>query len=245
MGRLSQSTNLFVELYDEWMDDDQAYQDWINFYKRNVPQPVNSLLELACGTGNISQFLAQDIARYVASDLDLAMLDQAKVKLPEHVQFQVMNMQEITIDETFDCILCAADSMNFNQSVEQLTQTAQTVWDHLNEDGMFVFDVHHPDRLKQYEEAYVETGTIKSIDFQYVLSSSKQKLTHEFHWFVGAYPTTQVYTQHVFFESEIKKAFPSSKWKLTVENDEGKSGFVSGEKWLIAAQAIKPKGEKQ
>lgn len=245
MGRLSQSTNLFVALYDEWMDDDQAYQDWINFYKKHVPQPVTSLLELACGTGNISKYIAADIPRYVATDIDKEMLEQAKVKLPEHVEFKVMNMQDITIDETFDCVLCAADSMNFNQSLNQLTQTANTVWEHLKPDGMFVFDVHHPNRLKQYKEAYVETGTIKMIDFEYVLSSEAQTLIHEFHWYVGAYPTVQHYVQHIFLEAEIKQAFPSSKWKITVENDMGEPGFTLGEKWLVAAQAIKPKGDTQ
>ena len=245
MGRLSQSTNLFVDLYDEWMDDEQAYLDWINFYHHHVKQPVDTLLELACGTGNISKYLVDEVAHYVATDIDIEMLEQAKAKLPDHVNFKVMNMQDITIDETFDCVLCAADSLNFNLTIQQLIQTANTVWDHLKPNGKFVFDVHHPNRLKQYKEAYVETGTIQGIDFEYVLSSQLQDLTHEFYWYMGSYPTTQQYVQHVFLEEEIKQAFPSFKWKLTVENDVGEPGFVLGEKWLIIAQAIKPEGEKQ
>ena len=243
MGRLAQSTNIFVELYYEWMDDEQAYLDWIDFYKRHVSQPVSSLLELACGTGNISKYLAEGIPKYMATDIDIHMLEQAKVKLPNHVCFMQMDMQNITIVETFDCVLCAADSMNFNQSVQELIKTADGVWEHLSHNGMFVFDVHHPNRLNQYKESYVETGSIQGINYEYILTSAMQSLTHEFYWYVGSYPTTQQYVQRIFSEAEIKQAFPSSKWNLIVENDQGESGFVSGEKWLIAAQAIKLEGE--
>lgn len=242
MGGLPQSTNIFVDLYDEWMDDQEAYDAWVVFYRRHVPQPVGSILELACGTGNISQAIALDVPRYVASDIDPDMLIQAKNKLPSHVEFQVMNMQDITINESFDCVLCGADSMNFNQSLDELKQTASMVWNHLKPNGIFVFDVHHPNRLKQFKEAYVETGEIQGINFEYVLSSEDQKLTHDFYWYINSYPTIQQYIQHVFNEAEIKQAFPSSQWKLTVENDAGEKGFVDGEKWMIAAQAIKPDG---
>jgi SAM-dependent methyltransferase len=245
MGGLSKSTNLFVDLYDEWMDDEQAYLDWVDFFKRHVSMPVASALELACGTGNISKYIAKDIPRYVASDIDEDMLKQAKDKLPEHVELCVMNMQKITINETFDCVLCGADSMNFNQSVEELALVADTVWDHLHDKGVFIFDVHHPLRLSQYQEAYVETGSIHGINFEYILSSHNQKLTHEFHWYTTTYPVVQEYMQHVFFKGEIQQAFPSSKWKLSVENDEGKPGFVDGEKWLIVAHAIKSEGDSQ
>lgn len=239
MGRLSKNTDLFVKVYDAWMDDEQAYVDWVAFFKQHVSLPLDSLLELACGSGNISKYLVNHVNRYIASDLDEAMLVQAKAKLPEHVIFMQMNMQHIPLDETFDCIICGADSMNFNQNLEELHATATTVWNHLNDHGKFVFDIHHIDRINQYKQAYVETGTIQGIDFEYVLSSTDTTLVHEFYWYLKAYPITQQYIQRVFTLEEIRSVFLKHQWKLTIKTEDQKESSSSKEKWFIVAEAIK------
>ncbi len=237
MGRLPQSENIFVEVYDSWMDDEKAYKDWVDFFKKQGP--FESILELACGTGNITGYLCSISDRYVATDIDDDMLQKAQAKTDLcMVEFQLADMRDFDLDETFDRIICGADSINFNQNLKQLRQTVSCVKKHLNPNGVFVFDVHHPDRLKTYKKGYIETGVIDNIHFEYELYSRRNKLYHDFYWFIGGYPTVQQFVQTIFSQKDIQQVFDPDTWELTVENEHGDSGFVSGEKWHIAAKLI-------
>src|SRR5690554_3514294 len=122
MGRLPEVESMFVSLYDAWMDDEQAYIDWVDFYIRNSNQP-SSVCELACGTGNITKYIAPKVHRYVASDINPLMIAKAKEKIDASVEFVIADMRDFDFNETFDCVLCAADSMNFNENMDQLNQT--------------------------------------------------------------------------------------------------------------------------
>ncbi len=234
MGRLPEVESVFVLVYDAWMDDEQSYLDWVDFFHRHTHNPT-SLCELACGTGNITKHIAPYVKRYVASDIDCAMLEQAKAKVDDHVEFKVLDMREFSLNETFDCILCAADSMNFNETISQLQQTVNHVKKHLKKGGTFIFDVHHPSRATQYSQEYVESGIVESIPYEYYLKAENQTLTHEFHWYQHTYPIVEIIKQTIFTQAEIQSVFDANQWKIEVENDMKESGFVDGEKWNICA----------
>lgn len=234
MGRLSEIESIFVRLYDEWMDDPAAYEHWATFFFNQV-QP-HKVLELACGTGNITRLLAPYISEYLASDIDENMLRQAQNKLPAHVKLQVLDMRDFELNDQFDAIVCGADSMNFNEDTTQLQQVMMQVAKHLKVDGVFIFDVHQPQRLTMFKEAYVEVGRLGGVDYEYTLMSEDDYLIHEFAWYVSAYPKLEVFKQRVFSQVELKAIFAEIYWDLYVENENGQVGFVSGEKWYIRAR---------
>ncbi len=235
MGRLLKSDNIFVDVYDQWMDDEQAYLDWVAFFKRQGP--FTSALELACGTGNLTQHLCSLGERYVATDIDEEMLNKAQEKLSHlPIEFQLADMRDFNLLEQFDRVICGADSMNFNQNIKQLKKTVEHVRKHLNPQGIFVFDVHHPKRLETYREGYVETGQLDDIFFEYVLYSKRNKLIHDFYWYPQTYPIVQQFVQTIFTQKQLLMVFDDDTWNLHVENEQGKQGFVDGEKWHIAAQ---------
>lgn len=234
MGRLSEIESIFTSLYDEWMDDLEAYEHWVDFFF-NQTQP-SSLLELACGTGNITRLIAPYIKEYVASDIDKNMLRQAQNKLPAHVALKVLDMRDFHLDKQFDAIICGADSMNFNEDSKQLHQVMMQVAKHLKVDGTFIFDVHQPQRLAMFKDAYVEVGSLAGVDYQYTLMSQGNDLIHEFAWYISAYPKVEVFKQRVFSETELKAVFDEAYWDLYVENEDGHVGFVSGEKWYLCAR---------
>ena len=235
MGGLSEVESIFELVYDLWMDDAQAYLDWADFYHRHVDDG-RSVLELACGTGNVTQLIAPSTKHYVASDISLAMLKQAQQKVPQHVKLQQLDMRDFKLDASFDAIICAADSINFNQDLPQLRQTMHCVAQHLKKGGFFVFDVHHPERLNMFKQAYIEVGQLNDLDYQYTLTSHGMMLVHEFHWYTGVYPQVESYQQRIFSEAELKVVFKPRHWELYVENENREPGFSFGEKWLICAK---------
>lgn len=238
MGRLSEVKSIFALVYDQWMDDEQAYLDWVDFYRRH--SDAQSVLELAGGTGNITKHILALTQHMVFSDISEDMVVQAKVKLGDSLDYHVLDMRDFNLNEHFDAVICGADSINFNQNVMELTQTVSQVKKHLKQQGVFIFDVHHPKRAIIYQQTYVETGILQDIPYEYTLSSHDAKLTHHFAWYTSSYPTIEVFEQRIFTKEELLHVFDEKTWELTVENEKGESGFVDGEKWNICA---KYKGE--
>ncbi|ULG71149.1 class I SAM-dependent DNA methyltransferase [Macrococcus brunensis] len=128
----------FAVLYDELMYD-QPYDKWLEL---TVPylNGKQSILDLACGTGSFTTLLPKRLDR-VGVDLSEDMLTVAQTKDPS-IQWLVQDMTALELDMTFDVITCFCDSMNYVTTEEDLNKLFSHVYMHLEEDGVFLFDVH-------------------------------------------------------------------------------------------------------
>ncbi len=109
-----------------------------NFIKTYSPD-ATSILEIACGTGNILEQLQE----YKISGLDNStdMLKIAKNKLP-NVNFYELDMRNFEINQRFDVILCIYDSINHLLELNDWVETFNSVNTHLNNNGIFIFDMN-------------------------------------------------------------------------------------------------------
>lgn len=139
--------DIFAKFYDTVMGSREktAAEVW-NLVKEHHPQ-AKTILELAVGTGTNLVPLSAD---YEVSGLDLSekMLEVAKTKLPE-AKFYHQDMVNFELQERFDVILCLFDSVNHLLNFEQWKQMFQNVREHLNENGVFIFDVNTPVKLER------------------------------------------------------------------------------------------------
>ena len=135
----------YSEVYDLFNSD----YDWcLRFIKETIREYADnprSLLELACGTGNLLQHF---IDEYEISGIDISasMLAQAKKKLPNAPLFQ-MNMADFKLNRKFDLVICMFDSINHLLSYEDWLKTFSCVRNHLNPGGVFMFDMNTLERL--------------------------------------------------------------------------------------------------
>ncbi len=85
---------------------DEPAKDIIN----RVPGSTVSILELACGTGIVTEALKGKFpsAKITATDINPDMLKVAQDKIPgDAVEWAVVNAEEIPYaDNSFDCVLC-------------------------------------------------------------------------------------------------------------------------------------------
>ena len=109
MGGLSEVESIFESVYDLWMDDAQAYLDWADFYHRHVDDG-RSVLELACGTGNMTQLIAPSTKHYVASDLSQAMLKQAQQKVQRPASNGCIRKQTVPLKPILKLPFCSCNS---------------------------------------------------------------------------------------------------------------------------------------
>jgi len=120
---------------------------------RYVLEPVNEyhkqarkILEIGCGIGEVLVNLPE---RYAIFGLDIEedYIEVCRRRIPRG-KFFVSSMHNFKIDEKFDVIFSANDAINFLKNFAQWKSTFKAVNEHLNRDGLFIFDVYTPKMLR-------------------------------------------------------------------------------------------------
>jgi len=106
---------------------------------------ARSILEIGCGTGDVLVNLPR---RYSISGLDYQedFIRVARKRMPNG-RFYVSSMHNFKIDEKFDVVFSAYDAINFLEDFSQWKSTFEAVSEHLNNNGVFIFDVYTPKML--------------------------------------------------------------------------------------------------
>lgn len=145
--------SVLAEYYDEFMKD-IPYDEWCGFVcdylsKNNAADA--KLLELGCGTGNISFRLEKAGYDVTATDISMPMLKKAlqkKKKCRSKIRFGLMDMRSIMIEEQFDIIVSLCDSMNYLMDEYELKSVFRGVEKILAPNGLYIFDM----KTKAYYE---------------------------------------------------------------------------------------------
>ncbi|MFD1358269.1 class I SAM-dependent DNA methyltransferase [Fictibacillus halophilus] len=137
----------FAYLYDELMAD-APYSKWLSFIKNAVsayhPNTIR-LLDVGCGTGSIPILLAKEGFEVTGVDLSSNMLMVAKEKAEnENVALSLFqqDMRDLEGLGSYDCVTILCDSLNYILTEEDVKQTFLSAWNHLEPNGLFLFDVH-------------------------------------------------------------------------------------------------------
>lgn len=124
--------------YDKWFG---KIQDLLGNDKENI----KNILELGCGTGNITQRLLEYGYEVVGVDISGEMLSIAKEKLGNFSQ-KVIFMQQDVCDFDFDIyeidmILAVNDLINYITDVADLKNLFAFCYEHLRNGGILLFDI--------------------------------------------------------------------------------------------------------
>jgi ubiquinone/menaquinone biosynthesis C-methylase UbiE len=145
--------NEFADIYDKLIHGDVDYKLWSEKII-NICQEVNlnqkDYLDLACGTGNLTVHVGKKFVSTTAVDLSQYMLTKAEEKLRnQRIRAKIMcqNMCDFNLRKTFDLITCALDSTNYILEKEELISYFKCVYNHLKEDGIFIFDINSEYKL--------------------------------------------------------------------------------------------------
>jgi SAM-dependent methyltransferase len=172
-----------------------VFSDYANFYdlyytEKDYPSEVNFVLELAsrfgnkpetvldmgCGTGrHMEQFVKKGL-KCDGFDLSPEMLAQARQRLAgKDVTLTEGNLITFENGKKYDLVIAMFAVMGYLTENEQLLAGLRTAFNHLNPEGIFVFDgwfgpavlVQKPqERHHQYlsEKNHVERSAIPSLD---------------------------------------------------------------------------------
>ena len=136
----------FAEVYDKLMSD-VDYDRWVEYIEevlvREEISPKN-ILELACGTGNVTNRLGKKGYNITGIDISSEMLAIAKNKshdLGINVKYIKQDITELDFSKKVDCVICMCDGFNYIIDEEKLCNTFKKVYSVLNDNGIFIFDI--------------------------------------------------------------------------------------------------------
>src|SRR4029077_11853829 len=110
----SQFTDV-AEVYDSLMSV-VPYRHWVDYVERiweRFEASPTSVLDLACGTGNVTLELARRGYRATGVDNSEAMLRQARTKPAGHARFLLQDARHLDLPVRFDACVCLFDSLNY------------------------------------------------------------------------------------------------------------------------------------
>ena len=128
---------------------------------RYAAQPVRSVLDLGCGTGNHALRLSASGYRVVGVDRSSEMLAIAAQKAREHagdLRFHQADIRNADFSETFDAVLMMFAVLGYQLEDSDILGALRTARRHLQPNGLLLFDVWYgPAVLAQGPEERVRT----------------------------------------------------------------------------------------
>jgi ubiquinone/menaquinone biosynthesis C-methylase UbiE len=108
------------------------------FIKKYKLNQGNSLLDVACGTGNHIPFFKKE---YDVTGIDKSaeMIKIAKSKI-EDVDFIISDMLTLNLNKKFDVILCLASSISYLENYTNLKKVIKRLSGHLNSGGVLIIE---------------------------------------------------------------------------------------------------------
>ncbi len=139
----SQFTDV-AEVYDSLMAV-VPYRHWVSYVERiwdRFEYCAATVLDLACGTGNVALELERRGYQVTGVDNSAAMLRQARAKPARSARFLLQDARSLHLPELFDACVCLFDSLNYLLTPEDLGAALAGVSRSLRRHGLFVFDVN-------------------------------------------------------------------------------------------------------
>lgn len=235
--------------YDAMMTD-ASYRkraDWLERLFRKSSIPVQSVLDLACGTGTIACLLAERGYQVIATDASEEMLTQAMMKaadLEENAPvFLHQTMPKLRLLEPVDAAISTIDSLNYLTRERDIRETFLRVSRWLKPGGQFIFDVNTPYKLRRMDrQMYMDETEDTFCVWRTFFSERTQICTYQ----VDLFQELENGTWERSFEEHREKAWTIEQLQAFLE-DAGFGGItVTGDltarapketedRWLIRA----------
>lgn len=135
--------NGFAQVYDMFMSD-IPYDEWADTLERVLKDhgiDDGLVLELGCGTGNLTRRLRDRGYDMTGVDSSSEMLAIAFEKDKEGILYLLQDMREFELYGTVRAVFSLCDSLNYILDEDDLLTVFRLVNNYLDPGGLFVFDM--------------------------------------------------------------------------------------------------------
>lgn len=144
----------FAEVYDKFMDN-IPYEEWevyVSSLLKEYGIEDGLILELGCGTGNMTRLLRNRGYDMIAIDNSEEMLMIARDKAMDDeadILYLLQDMRSFELYGTVRAVISICDSMNYITDARDLKEVFGLVNNYLDPGGIFIFDMN---TLYKYKE---------------------------------------------------------------------------------------------
>ena len=150
----------FARVYDLFMDN-IPYEEWCGYLhtlleKYDVTDGL--VLELGCGTGTMTELLADCGYDMIGVDNSADMLEIAlekKERSGKDILYLQQDMREFELYGTVRAIVSVCDSMNYITDEADLLEVFRLVNNYLDPGGVFIFDLNTLFKYEQLGESVI------------------------------------------------------------------------------------------
>lgn len=213
--------------YDILLGDKEAFDLWL---KEIETEDFKTVLELASGSGVMASILKDKGYDVVASDISASMKKAAESNY--NGEYLLLNMADYNLNKKFDLILCICDSINYlNES--ELISFFNCAYNHLNDNGRLIFDMHSIKRIEEFKDEYIEEGDLNDIKYQWTIMSDpySNTINEHFTFYTADGMIQEQHIQQVFDVDDVISKMESVGFKTRLKED-----FVKDEKVLMVAR---------
>ncbi len=152
----------FARVYDELMDN-IPYEEWADYilgllHEYNIKGGL--IAELGCGTGSITELLANAGYDMIGIDNSTEMLEIANEKKQAHhlpsILYLLQDMREFELFGTVNAVICVCDSINYLLNPSEVTEVFRLANNYLEAEGLFICDF----KTRHYFKDIVADSTI-------------------------------------------------------------------------------------
>lgn len=146
----------YVKLADyyDFLMNDVDYGCWYQFILEGLDKYPNSrdkVLELGCGTGNITKYLKEDLSirSITAVDISEDMLIKLQEKIGHSRKIEIIasDIVDMTIYKKYNLVIACCDTINYIKE-KDIELVFRKIYNSLEEDGIFHFDINSYYKLK-------------------------------------------------------------------------------------------------
>lgn len=137
----------FAEVYDLFMDN-IPYEEWCGYLHGLLTEyhiEDGLVLELGCGTGSMTELLADCGYDMIGVDNSVEMLEIAQEKKAQSghdILYLLQDMREFELYGTVCAVVSVCDSMNYVTDEGDLLTVFRLVNNYLDPGGIFIFDMN-------------------------------------------------------------------------------------------------------
>ena len=144
----------FAAVYDIFMDNIQ-YEEWAEYLislLKEYQVEDGLVLDMGCGTGSMTELLAEAGYDMIGIDNSQEMLEIAMEKRDESghdILYLLQDMREFELYGTVKAVVSICDSVNYITEEEELEEVFRLVNNYLDPKGIFIFDFNTVYKYKE------------------------------------------------------------------------------------------------
>lgn len=209
----------FAQVYDALMTH-APYDKWVSFTEEIIEkynENLSYVLDLGCGTGEITLRLAKKGYSVSGVDISADMLTQASMKAnQEQLNISWVHQDIKQLDGFINVDLCISycDVINYVTNQEDVKNVFQNVYDSLTKNGLFIFDVH--DYQYAYDKLINHTFAEVTDELSYIWECESGLELGEMHHYLTFFAQNKdLYTR--FDEVHHQRVYPTNEYEYLLE----------------------------